>query len=118
MRTVRIGGQAVSCLGVGAMSFADFYGPTTEAASLAILALGGWLVVANWPPTLALAAMTIGGAVFLAGAVMMATPKLAFRLARSNPGRKFAEAGDITAWPFRSQDHLREAEEAHGGRDA
>lgn len=30
-------GPAVSCLGVGAMSFADFYGPTTEENSQAIL---------------------------------------------------------------------------------
>ncbi|MBS0124564.1 aldo/keto reductase [Thetidibacter halocola] len=37
MRTVTVGGQVVSCLGVGAMSFADFYGPTTEANSFAIL---------------------------------------------------------------------------------
>ena len=37
MRQVVIGGTRVSCLGVGAMSFGDFYGPTTEANSYAIL---------------------------------------------------------------------------------
>ncbi len=31
------GGPTVSCLGVGAMSFADFYGPTTDDNSFAIL---------------------------------------------------------------------------------
>ena len=37
MKTVRIGQADVSCLGIGAMSFAEFYGPTTEAMSWAIL---------------------------------------------------------------------------------
>ncbi|NIY99698.1 aldo/keto reductase, partial [Salipiger sp. HF18] len=37
MRTRNIGGTQVSCLGIGAMSFADFYGPTTEENSFAIL---------------------------------------------------------------------------------
>ncbi|MCA0848876.1 aldo/keto reductase [Salipiger thiooxidans] len=37
MRTRNIGGAQVSCLGIGAMSFADFYGPTTEENSFAIL---------------------------------------------------------------------------------
>lgn len=39
MKMVQIGpdGPKVACLGVGAMSFADFYGPTTEENSYAIL---------------------------------------------------------------------------------
>lgn len=37
MRQIRLGERAVSCLGVGAMSFADFYGPTTDENSHAIL---------------------------------------------------------------------------------
>lgn len=37
MRQVRIGGTQVSCIGVGAMSFGEFYGPTTEENSYAIL---------------------------------------------------------------------------------
>ncbi|MDA7424941.1 aldo/keto reductase [Thalassococcus lentus] len=40
MKQVQIGpgGPMVSCLGIGAMSFAEFYGPTTEENSYAILA--------------------------------------------------------------------------------
>ncbi|KUF11175.1 aldo/keto reductase [Pseudoponticoccus marisrubri] len=37
MRQIRLGGTEVSCIGVGAMSFSDFYGPTTEENSFAIL---------------------------------------------------------------------------------
>ncbi len=37
MKQVLLGGQEVSCLGIGAMSFADFYGPTTEENSWAVL---------------------------------------------------------------------------------
>lgn len=39
MKTVRMGpgGPDVSCLGYGAMSFAEFYGPTTEENSFALL---------------------------------------------------------------------------------
>lgn len=36
-RLMGAGGPTVSCLGVGAMSFAEFYGPTTEENSQAIL---------------------------------------------------------------------------------
>lgn len=41
MQTRRIGrdGPQISAIGIGAMSFSDFYGPTTEAESHAILAL-------------------------------------------------------------------------------
>ncbi|MCR8546637.1 aldo/keto reductase [Salipiger sp. P9] len=39
MKKRMIGGAEVSCLGIGAMSFADFYGATTEEASFAILDL-------------------------------------------------------------------------------
>lgn len=39
MKTRMIGGQSVSALGIGAMSFADFYGPTSEENSFAILDL-------------------------------------------------------------------------------
>ena len=37
MKTRRIGEAEVACLGYGAMSFAEFYGPTTEENSFAIL---------------------------------------------------------------------------------
>lgn len=37
MKTIDLGGAQVSCLGVGAMSFADFYGPTSDDNSYAIL---------------------------------------------------------------------------------
>lgn len=37
MRTRQIGTETVSALGVGAMSFAEFYGPTTDENSFAIL---------------------------------------------------------------------------------
>lgn len=37
MKTVELGGARVSCIGVGAMSFAEFYGPTTDENSWAIL---------------------------------------------------------------------------------
>lgn len=37
MRQIEIGGARTSCLGVGAMSFSEFYGPTTEENSFAIL---------------------------------------------------------------------------------
>lgn len=37
MKQRRIGEAEVACLGYGAMSFAEFYGPTTEANSFAIL---------------------------------------------------------------------------------
>ncbi|WP_417724682.1 aldo/keto reductase [Salipiger sp.] len=36
-RQMGAGGPQVSCLGIGAMSFADFYGETTEANSFAVL---------------------------------------------------------------------------------
>ena len=39
MKTRRIGALETSCLGIGAMSFADFYGATTEENSQAILDL-------------------------------------------------------------------------------
>lgn len=37
MKQVRLGGAQVSCIGVGAMSFAEFYGPTTEENSWSVL---------------------------------------------------------------------------------
>jgi aryl-alcohol dehydrogenase-like predicted oxidoreductase len=38
MKQVQVGeGARTTCIGVGAMSFADFYGPTTEAQSFAVL---------------------------------------------------------------------------------
>ena len=37
MKTVQVGNIHTSCLGIGAMSFAEFYGPTTEENSWAIL---------------------------------------------------------------------------------
>ncbi|CUH82483.1 aldo/keto reductase [Tropicibacter naphthalenivorans] len=37
MRKVKLGTAEVSCLGIGAMSFAEFYGPTTDENSYAIL---------------------------------------------------------------------------------
>jgi aryl-alcohol dehydrogenase-like predicted oxidoreductase len=37
MKQVQLGTARVSCLGVGAMSFSDFYGATTDANSLAVL---------------------------------------------------------------------------------
>jgi len=37
MKTCRLGTATVSALGIGAMSFSDFYGPTTDDASFAIL---------------------------------------------------------------------------------
>ena len=38
-RTIGPNGQSVSALGVGAMSFSDFYGTTNEAESHAILGM-------------------------------------------------------------------------------
>ncbi len=45
MKTRHIGALETSCLGIGAMSFADFYGATTEENSLAILDLANELGV-------------------------------------------------------------------------
>ena len=47
MKTRMIGGAEVSCLGIGGMSFSDFYGPTTDADSFAVLDLARELGVTH-----------------------------------------------------------------------